>query len=391
MSLSYNPSNQGLKHYVINSVFFSGFRLYPTIHQTKGWNSWTAWSACCRARSLSYNPSNQGLKLPESNSAWSSSSVFILQSIKPRVETRRSSALPPWWLQSLSYNPSNQGLKLAVLLRTVGLPFCLYPTIHQTKGWNRTQAIHLTLYNQVFILQSIKPRVETIGIIKAQKFAYGLYPTIHQTKGWNCSRKLSLESDKKVFILQSIKPRVETYSWNHPGIVAFLSLSYNPSNQGLKLVISPFLLLVTFGSLSYNPSNQGLKPDFCRFEFGFPIRLYPTIHQTKGWNWISGAWKSALPSCLYPTIHQTKGWNLKRCRKLMRCRKCLYPTIHQTKGWNPISGAKYFAVWSSLYPTIHQTKGWNRLCHTRPKKRRKSLSYNPSNQGLKPCLYPSIH
>ena len=169
-----------------------------------------------------------------------------------------------------------------------------------------------------------------------------------------------------VFILQSIKPRVETVAESWAWRAIKKSLSYNPSNQGLKLIPEIIQELL----------------HFC---------LYPTIHQTKGWNWISGAWKSALPSCLYPTIHQTKGWNLKRCRKLMRCRKCLYPTIHQTKGWNPISGAKYFAVWSSLYPTIHQTKGWNRLCHTRPKKRRKSLSYNPSNQGLKPCLYPSIH
>ena len=85
---------------------------------------------------------------------------------------------------SLSYNPSNQGLK---------------PTNMNIEG----------IASVVFILQSIKPRVET-------------HKEINHAKA------------ETVFILQSIKPRVETTKNPREIPRAFTSLSYNPSNQGLK-------------------------------------------------------------------------------------------------------------------------------------------------------------
>ncbi len=64
MSLSINPSNQGLKHFsqAVKPAYHA--RLYPSIHQIKGWNL-TYWLAMLDSSSvsLSINPSNQGLKL----------------------------------------------------------------------------------------------------------------------------------------------------------------------------------------------------------------------------------------------------------------------------------------------------------------------------------------
>ncbi|MFA6910853.1 MAG: hypothetical protein WCQ59_06985, partial [Candidatus Cloacimonadaceae bacterium] len=59
--------------------------------------------------SLSYNPSNQGLKHSIDLILAFTIIVFILQSIKPRVET--------------DISPFSSFLLI-----------CLYPTIHQTKG-----------------------------------------------------------------------------------------------------------------------------------------------------------------------------------------------------------------------------------------------------------------
>ena len=67
--------------------------------------------------SLSYNPSNQGLKLDGVIKAFDFAGVFILQSIKPRVETLSAATSMPQSLSSLSYNPSNQGLKLETYVK----------------------------------------------------------------------------------------------------------------------------------------------------------------------------------------------------------------------------------------------------------------------------------
>ena len=233
--------------------------LYPTIHQTKGWNEKKRTWLLRPTSSLSYNPSNQGLKLQYQFHFRHPRFVFILQSIKPRVETYHlipcRSMVPRLYptihqtkgwniiadiysliqLRSLSYNPSNQGLKL------VNIMPILPPEI-------------------VFILQSIKPRVETANLMDLAEYLRSLYPTIHQTKGWNLlvsalsdgirlslsynpsNQGLKLSTPRPVslwkvyvFILQSIKPRVETQETEDEMLGVIVSLSYNPSNQGLKL------------------------------------------------------------------------------------------------------------------------------------------------------------
>ena len=217
-------------------LFVNSFvsRLYPTIHQTKGWNARNTRSFAREDR------------------------VFILQSIKPRVETPGTPGALPGRTASLSYNPSNQGLKRLV----IRVP----PHFHC-----------------VFILQSIKPRVETEHVVDCFPVDDGLYPTIHQTKGWNFQAAL----------------RWLLLRW---------SLSYNPSNQGLKPIGefpaggTRFCLYPTIHqtkgwngmpgspgsfwcwSLSYNPSNQGLKLGVDDKTIATIRSLYPTIHQTKGWN-----------------------------------------------------------------------------------------------------------
>ena len=133
-SLSYNPSNQGLK--LLKAV---NFVLY-------------------QFSSLSYNPSNQGLKPYWAKRLYKLWRVFILQSIKPRVETAINGDNYFFRFVSLSYNPSNQGLK---------------PDF----GFDEIDTL------DVFILQSIKPRVETNILFDTRIIGKGLYPTIHQTKG----------------------------------------------------------------------------------------------------------------------------------------------------------------------------------------------------------------
>ena len=208
--------------------------------------------------SLSYNPSNQGLK-PWTGCGWDHPfTVFILQSIKPRVETQvlllRAAVLlglyptihqtkgwnHPWpkkfadgW-ESLSYNPSNQGLKQKLCKLWRNKSDRLYPTIHQTKGWNSRSILSYLMQALVFILQSIKPRVETLALLLDLNQIWCLYPTIHQTKGWNTKWTAGSLRLSTVFILQSIKPRVETSIIWVNQVPQPESLSYNPSNQGLK-------------------------------------------------------------------------------------------------------------------------------------------------------------
>ena len=235
------------------------FRLYPTIHQTKGWNFNTVWLAVPAVVSLSYNPSNQGLKqFIHAYAYWIRINVFILQSIKPRVETclrwhrfEKRHGLYPTIHQTKGWNLF---LPWPCLCHLRGL----YPTIHQTKGWNLktkkgagfcTRSLSYNPSNQglkqrspvqqqglagVFILQSIKPRVETLFLLLGLWTLLGLYPTIHQTKGWNFISVSIWGYESSVFILQSIKPRVETISGGMNHLAVLGSLSYNPSNQGLK-------------------------------------------------------------------------------------------------------------------------------------------------------------
>ena len=193
----------------------------------------------------------------------------------------------------------------------------------------RTSRFHNVV---VFILQSIKPRVETHAVPGALHNHHCLYPTIHQTKGWNTnSEERSLRT--------------------------LASLSYNPSNQGLKL---PHLAAPASGvdqSLSYNPSNQGLKHfvDSCR---AVPFGVF-------------------ILQSIKPRVET----NQRKRSLYMNVRSLSYNPSNQ--------GLKHFVdswcllIVNGLYPTIHQTKGWNQSGKTHSAPRHLSLSYNPSNQGLK--------
>jgi len=112
----------------------------------------------CPQMSLSINPSNQGLKPSNSARARRSRRVSIHQSIKSRVETKPPPLPPATQEPSLSINPSNQGLKQrkqhqrAVTLKVsihqsiksrvetrdqkqvYSCCQSLYPSIHQIKG-----------------------------------------------------------------------------------------------------------------------------------------------------------------------------------------------------------------------------------------------------------------
>ena len=137
--------------------------------------------------------------------------VFILQSIKPRVETIRRNTSNTRAKPSLSYNPSNQGLKHGQCHRfwrcvSVFILQSIKPRVETSLPCIGTKA-----KLRVFILQSIKPRVETRDHGSSCIRQSCLYPTIHQTKGWNQKPLANLQgSPNTVFILQSIKPRVET-------------------------------------------------------------------------------------------------------------------------------------------------------------------------------------
>ena len=233
--------------------------LYPSIHQIKGWN--TTW------------PPDWPL------TTW----VSIHQSIKSRVETNLPPSAKHATPRSLSINPSNQGLKL---LCKIVCPFgciCLYPSIHQIKGWN--------------IMRSLEPFWRH----------FRLYPSIHQIKGWNNHIPSVLPPHSAVSIHQSIKSRVETWT-------------------------------------------------FC-ISYAIQFSLYPSIHQIKGWNLF------IVPHSRYHShvsIHQSI--------------KSRVETLFQLAQ----------ACWScGLYPSIHQIKGWNRSTAIRRPMIWRSLSINPSNQGLK--------
>ena len=158
--------------------------------------------------SLSINPSNQGLKLDHPTQSFLALCVSIHQSIKSRVETTVSLLLVTICPKSLSINPSNQGLKLECahhLVDTVRVSIhqsiksrvetilmgvtcrrwhCV--SIHQSiKSRVETSLLYLPAQQSlaVSIHQSIKSRVETCGKIQNDPVQPCLYPSIHQIKG----------------------------------------------------------------------------------------------------------------------------------------------------------------------------------------------------------------
>ena len=210
--------------------------------------------------------------------------VFILQSIKPRVETHGVPPVQEAHALSLSYNPSNQGLKQSY-------EYALFPGPRVSLSYNPSN-------------QGLK-HLSSSGFVRAID----------------------------VFILQSIKPRVETSLVQKQWFISLESLSYNPSNQGLKLLpsfwvdscISVFILQ----SIKPRVETYGAAIAICDRSQVFILQSIKPRVET-----LSGRSRAHHPGRLYPTIHQTKGWNCRSILPRLMNASSLYPTIHQTKGWN---------------------------------------------------------
>ncbi len=80
---------------------------------------------------LSYYPLKQGLKHDNDPVGTPSLAIiFILLSIKTRIETDINPIMQSLFLKFLSYYPLKQGLKLIMSSNTTDLPLNFYPTIH---------------------------------------------------------------------------------------------------------------------------------------------------------------------------------------------------------------------------------------------------------------------
>ena len=110
---------------------------------------------CIRDKFLSYYPLKQGLKQEWQVAQLDAFLIFILLSIKTRIETLETLCGQLHLYIFLSYYPLKQGLK-------------------------RSLIISFSLLGKIFILLSIKTRIETIcflslAFIRLKNF----YPTIH--------------------------------------------------------------------------------------------------------------------------------------------------------------------------------------------------------------------
>ena len=157
--------------------------------------------------------------------------------------------------------------------------------------------------NQVFTLQSIKSRIETI-LSWPEYHSYSvflLYSPLNQGLKHNVSEDYKYELTI-VFTLQSIKSRIETNLQQKFLQKVSVFLLYSPLNQGLKLWIDGYFrwerLVFTLQSIKsrietclllkkslscllfllYSPLNQGLKQEWT-FQNSLAILcFYSTVH-----------------------------------------------------------------------------------------------------------------
>ncbi len=228
--------------------------LYPSIHQIKGWNAIPEHTILLPKMGL--YPSIHQIK------GWN-------------IVTISPESLPP--ISSLSINPSNQGLKPAVA--AVAFRKAITVSIHQ----------------------SIKSRVETSRWQAWIKLYLCLYPSIHQIKGWNTQTGCLRAMRKPVSIHQSIKSRVETSMTRFIHQFLIKSLSINPSNQGLKPGASLFPRLSAGVSIHQSIKSRVETINLILSDLGEP-GLYPSIHQIKGWNSHHPPQSEAITSV---SIHQS--------------------------------------------------------------------------------------
>ncbi len=259
----------------------------------------------------------------------------------------------------------------------------LYPSIHQIKGWNISSLRWSSRLQAVSIHQSIKSRVETFECFFY--FFFLVFVSIHQSIKSRVETRGACGRWRRSSLSLSINPSnqgLKLAKWTGAAIDKSKSLSINPSNQGLKLVNRGKLWVLVCGSLSINPSNQGLKHNVVFDGSNLcAVSIHQSIKSRVETQDSSGLWSGI--SCLYPSIHQIKGWNDTAGQVAVNSLKCLYPSIHQIKGWNRVTGKAGKWKSPSLYPSIHQIKGWNSTLNHISNNQYLSLSINPSNQGLK--------
>jgi len=138
--LSYYPLKQGLK---------------PDHHPQK---------KDSKQKFLSYYPLKQGLKLPASILNGFEPTIFILLSIKTRIETAAIAYKTFTTALFLSYYPLKQGLKHASsqTMSNKRIEFLSYYPLKQ--GLKRILPYLSTMRCAIFILLSIKTRIETISL-----------------------------------------------------------------------------------------------------------------------------------------------------------------------------------------------------------------------------------
>ncbi len=164
-----------------------------------------------RKRFLSYYPLKQGLKHSYIYTILLKYKIFILLSIKTRIETL-SKILIQFSLSSfLSYYPLKQGLKPLyknILESRKPVFLSYYPLKQGLKLWFLFHNNVVT--HSIFILLSIKTRIET-GVARLRAFRLGIFILL--------SIKTRIETSFTshltmffvlIFILLSIKTRIET-------------------------------------------------------------------------------------------------------------------------------------------------------------------------------------
>ena len=137
-------------------------------------------------------------------------------------------------VEFLSYYPLKQGLKHANLIcpDMQNIWFLSYYPLKQ--GLKRTQSWSANDWHKIFILLSIKTRIETLLRLQLNNWRMPFLSYYPLKQGLKPSLVASAKRALTIFILLSIKTRIETYLRTLRPPAIYLFLSYYPLKQGLK-------------------------------------------------------------------------------------------------------------------------------------------------------------
>ena len=179
----------------------------------------------------------------------------------------------------ISYYPLKQGLKLDFWEQNV-----LADKIYILLSIKTRIETYLTMMERVsniliYILLSIKTRIETVTI-RILHFSYFQFISYYPLKqGLKQIKEPNGNVVHNIYILLSIKTRIET---NRPWLIAFpvtnLFISYYPLKQGLKPNLGSSVITGDITFISYYPLKQGLKLQLPANSLSNTLYLYPTIH-----------------------------------------------------------------------------------------------------------------